>query len=68
MATNDNWGSCPACGGPVMLDPVTGIREACSQCVSKKSKVSGWLGIWFVILFFLGTGAILYFSIRTLFP
>jgi len=68
MATNENWDSCPLCGAPVMIDPETGKREACGQCASRKSATSGWLGLWFIILFFLGSAAILYFSIRMLFP
>ena len=68
MVMNENWDRCPVCGAPVMIDPQTGQPEECSSCVSRKSAATGWLGIWFIILLFLGTAAILYFSIRMLFP
>ena len=50
-----------------MVDPQTALREECGQCASRKSSTAGWLGVWFIVLFLLGTVAILYFSIRMLF-
>ena len=66
MSTNENWGQCPACNAPVMIDPKSGKKEACGQCTSKKSSTAGWLGIWFILLVVLGGVTALYFSIRTL--
>jgi hypothetical protein len=33
-ASNDNWGTCPKCGEPVLINPSTGQIE---PCASRKS-------------------------------
>jgi uncharacterized protein (DUF983 family) len=34
---NENWGTCPKCGEPVLIDPKTGKAELCANCASRKS-------------------------------
>lgn len=36
-ASNENWGTCPKCGEPVLINPSTGKLEACAACASRKS-------------------------------
>jgi hypothetical protein len=36
-ASNENWGTCPRCGEPVLVNPSTGMREPCATCASRKS-------------------------------
>ena len=68
MSTNENWDQCPVCAAPVMINPQSGQLEDCGECTSKNSSTAGWLGIWFIFLLVLGGAAVLYFSIRTIFP
>lgn len=45
---NENWGKCPNCGTPVLINPETSEAEACSNCASAASKgglYGGTLGI-----------------------
>ncbi len=46
---NENWGKCPKCGSPVMIDPETGDAEVCSRCESLASSTVGWLGGYFFV-------------------
>lgn len=44
---NENWGTCPKCGAPVLLDPATGAAEPCAACVSHASPTGRTLGtVW----------------------
>ena len=36
-ASNDNWGVCPKCGEPVLINPSTNEMEPCAACASRKS-------------------------------
>jgi uncharacterized protein (DUF983 family) len=36
-ASNENWGTCPRCGEPVLINPSTGKMEPCAACESRKS-------------------------------
>jgi uncharacterized protein (DUF983 family) len=47
---NPNWGKCPKCGAPVMIDPETGKLQACARCASAASPYSGALGIVFLLV------------------
>jgi hypothetical protein len=60
---NENWGQCPKCGSPVLLDPVTGQPEACSNCTAKKSSVWLYLGGLAVTAGVLGIVYLVYFCI-----
>ena len=35
--SNENWGACPKCGEPVLINPSTGMMEPCAACASRKS-------------------------------
>ena len=35
--SNENWGKCPTCGEPVLIDPKTGETQPCATCASRKS-------------------------------
>lgn len=36
-ASNENWGTCPKCGDPVLINPSTNKMELCAACASRKS-------------------------------
>ena len=36
-ASNENWGTCPKCGEPVLINPSTNKMEPCATCASRKS-------------------------------
>jgi len=46
---NDNWGTCPKCGQPVLIDPATGVAEPCAACVSHASPTGRALGTTWII-------------------
>ena len=35
--SNENWGTCPTCGEPVLINPSTNKMEPCATCASRKS-------------------------------
>ena len=35
--SNENWGTCPKCGEPFLINPSTGKMEPCAACASRKS-------------------------------
>ena len=65
IASNENWGACPKCGEPVLINPSTGEMEPCAACASRKSP-----GIAIgTILFLAGVAAVVglvYLCIRIL--
>jgi uncharacterized protein (DUF983 family) len=65
-ATNENWGGCPKCGQPVLIDPATGVAEPCAACASHASKGGRALGIFWLVLCLAAIVALVYFCIRTL--
>ena len=46
---NDNWGTCPKCGQPVMIDPKTGVAEPCATCLSSASPTGRTLGTLWIL-------------------
>ncbi|HEX4412059.1 MAG TPA: hypothetical protein VH107_00430 [Lacipirellulaceae bacterium] len=62
---NENWGTCPRCGEPVLIDPVTHKAEPCATCASRKSPgvAMGTLG---VIAGIIAIAALAYLCIRIL--
>ncbi len=42
--TNENWGVCPKCGSPVLIDPKTSVPEACSNCAAQASPWGLYMG------------------------
>ena len=41
---NKNWGECPKCKSPVLIDAATGRAEACAECASRSSASGLYLG------------------------
>lgn len=64
--TNENWGTCPTCGQPVLLDPATGVAEPCAACASHASKGGRALGIFWIALGLAAIVALVYLCIRIL--
>lgn len=69
MATNtvrnENWGTCPKCGEPVLIDPATGRTEPCATCSSRKSPGVA-VGAVSVIAGIIAIGVLVYLCIRIL--
>lgn len=63
---NDNWGQCPKCGEPVLIDPDTGKAEPCAACASLSSKQVGIMGIVLLVMGIVAVGGLVYFCIRIL--
>jgi uncharacterized protein (DUF983 family) len=49
VASNENWGACPKCGEPVLIDPATGIAEPCAACMSHASPTGRALGTAWIV-------------------
>jgi uncharacterized protein (DUF983 family) len=47
--SNENWGTCPVCGEPVLIDPATGAAEPCATCASHASPTGRTLGTAWII-------------------
>ena len=63
---NKNWGKCPNCGSPVLIDPATRQAESCSNCTAKSSPVGLYLGVFAVILGLVGVIFLVYLGVRML--
>lgn len=61
--TNENWGKCPKCGSPLLIDPATSQMEACSNCVSEASPVGLFAGSIGILLGLAVVALILFFSL-----
>ncbi len=59
---NENWGKCPKCGSPLLIDPETSQMEACSNCMSEASPVGLFAGSLGILLGLIAFVAILFFS------
>jgi len=46
---NENWGTCPKCGTPVLIDPATGTAEPCAACASHASPTGRALGVTWIV-------------------
>jgi len=66
MATggNENWGKCPKCGSPVLIDPGTGRAETCSNCASLASKAGLYAGVHWIVAWLVVVGLIVYLCLR----
>ncbi len=47
---NENWGKCPKCGSPVLIDPETSIPEPCSNCAANASPWGLYAGVIGILL------------------
>ncbi|WP_146447655.1 hypothetical protein [Bythopirellula polymerisocia] len=63
---NENWGKCPKCGSPVLIDPVTSQMEPCSNCLSEASPVGLLTGTVGILLALVVVALVLFFSLRLL--
>jgi hypothetical protein len=63
---NENWGVCPECGAPVLINPKTSTAEPCSICASRASRWGLFLGSYGILLAVVVVALILYVSIRML--
>lgn len=66
VAGNDNWGTCPKCGEPVMIDPKTGEAEPCATCVSAASKTNVTMGVTLLIAGIVLVASLVYLCLRIL--
>jgi uncharacterized protein (DUF983 family) len=65
-ATNDNWGTCPKCGQPVLIDPKSGVAEACATCLSNASPTGRTLGIIWIVAGLVAIGLLVVVCIQML--
>ncbi len=63
---NDNWGTCPKCGEPVMIDPKSGKAQPCATCASSASKMNVAMGIFLLAAGIAVIAGLVYFCIRIL--
>jgi len=63
---NDNWGECPKCGSPVLIDPKTSAPEPCSTCASRASPWGLFMGSFGILFAVVVVALLLYVSIRML--
>ena len=63
---NENWGTCPKCGSPVLIDPKTGWAGACSNCASLASRTGLYAGVYWIIAGLVVVGLTVYFCLRLL--
>jgi uncharacterized protein (DUF983 family) len=63
--SNENWGTCPKCGEPVLIDPKTGKMQPCATCASQSSPGVA-MGVVLVIAGIAAIGGLIYLCIRIL--
>jgi hypothetical protein len=61
---NENWGQCPKCGSPVLIDPSTGSAESCSNCATLASRVGLYAGVFWIVAGLAVVVLIVYFCVR----
>ena len=61
---NENWGKCPKCGTPVLIDPETGRAEPCGNCASLASRSGLYTGLFWIVAGIAIVILIVYFCIR----
>ena len=66
VARNENWGTCPQCGEPVLIDPNSGQAEPCATCASLSSQGVGRLGIFLLVSGTAAVAALIYVCVRIL--
>ncbi len=63
---NENWGTCPKCGEPVLIDPDSGQAQPCANCASLASRGAGVMGIVLLLVGVVAIVGLVYFCIRML--
>jgi len=61
---NENWGQCPKCGSPVLVNPNTGRAEPCANCLALSSKAGLFAGGYWIIAGLVVVASIVYFCLR----
>jgi hypothetical protein len=61
---NENWGQCPKCGSPVLIDPNTGRTEPFGNCAALASRSGLYVGIYWIVAGLAVVGLIVYFCLR----
>jgi hypothetical protein len=64
-ASNENWGACPKCGEPVLINSSTNQMEPCATCASRKSPGIA-IGTILLIAGIAAFAGLVYFCIRIL--
>ena len=64
--TNDNWGTCPKCGTPVLISPTDGTPEPCSECASRASPWGLFNGLIYIALGIFAIVLLIYVCIQIL--
>ncbi len=60
---NENWGQCPKCGSPVLIDPNTNRAEPCANCASLASRTGLYAGAYWIVAGLVVGGLIIYLSL-----
>ncbi len=63
---NENWGQCPKCGSPVLIDNNTGEAEPCSNCAALASRSGLYAGALWIVAGAAVVVLIVYFCVRLL--
>jgi hypothetical protein len=61
---NENWGQCPKCGSPVLIDPTTGRAEKCGNCAALSSRAGLYAGVYWIIAGVAVLVLVVYFCLR----
>lgn len=64
--SNENWGTCPKCGEPVLIDPNTGKMQPCATCASLADKPGIAMRAVWIIGGLVAIVALVYLCIRIL--
>ena len=60
---NENWGQCPKCGSPVLIDANTGRTEQCGTCAALASRTGLYVGAVGIVAGLLFIGLIVGFCL-----
>jgi hypothetical protein len=61
---NENWGQCPKCGSPTLIDPNTGRAEPCGNCTALASRAGLYGGVYWIVVGLVVVVLIVYFCLR----
>jgi hypothetical protein len=62
--SNENWGQCPKCGSPVLIDPSIGQAEPCGNCASLASRAGLYAGLFWIVAGLAVLVLVVYFCVR----
>ena len=61
---NENWGQCPKCGSPVLIDPSIGRAEPCGNCGALASRAGLYAGLFWILAGLAVLVLVVYFCLR----